>query len=155
MKKIIGLCLMSLIIAGCSAAAADAPVPIAQPTQETAPTATLEPTSEPLDETLLATGRESYLRNYCGSCHASTAANTRGTFGPAHEDMQNMASQRIILDSYTGSATTAEEYLRESLLDPRIYYTSGYEATNHHMPAFTHLPEEEIDALVYFLMYQD
>jgi hypothetical protein len=65
-----------------------------------------------------------------------------------------MAEKHLALDSYSGEATSVEEYLRESILNPTIFYTPGYEATNHHMPAFTHLPDADIDAMIYLLMQQ-
>ncbi|GAB4514297.1 MAG: hypothetical protein OHK0046_16190 [Anaerolineae bacterium] len=119
-----------------------------------ASTAPAEPQVIEVDTALVARGVEVYLAAYCGVCHTLSAAQTRGTFGPNHDDAGRAAKQTILLDSYNGSATTPEDYLRESLLDPRAYYTAGFEATQHHMPAFTHLPAEDIDALVYMLMQQ-
>jgi mono/diheme cytochrome c family protein len=107
-----------------------------------------------VDAALLAHGVEVYRAHYCGSCHALTAASTRGTFGPAHDDMGLVAARRIADPDYVGGATTVEEYLRESLLDPRAYIVEGYQITQHHMPAYTHLTPAEIDALVYLLAHQ-
>ncbi len=108
----------------------------------------------PIDQTRIDRGVEVYRENYCGSCHTLTVANTRGTFGPDHDDAGTEAGQYISLDNYTGVATTAADYIRESILDPTVFYTPGFESTNHHMPAFTHLPQDEIDAMVYMLMHQ-
>lgn len=106
------------------------------------------------DPTLIAEGIRIYRANYCGTCHILSAANTRGTFGPEHDSAGLLAERYLALDSYKGTATTAAEYLRESILNPGVFYTPGYEATSHHMPAFGHLPEADIDALVYMLLHQ-
>ena len=61
---------------------------------------------------------------------------------------------RVRDTNYTGNATTATEYLRESLLDPGAYLVQGYEVTYMKMPPFTHLKNAEIEALVVFLLDQ-
>lgn len=108
----------------------------------------------PVDEALVARGVEVYRANYCGSCHTLAAAQTRGTFGPAHNNAALAAAEHLALESYSGAATTPAEYIRESIVEPGVFYTPGYETTNHHMPAFTHLSPEDIDAIVYLLMQQ-
>jgi hypothetical protein len=111
--------------------------------------------SAPLvDAALIERGVEVYRENYCGTCHLLSSAGTRGTFGPAHDDAGTQAAAHVALDSYSGTATSAAEYIRESLLHPGVFYTPGYEATNHHMPAFTHLSEADIEALVYMLVHE-
>lgn len=110
---------------------------------------------ETTDAALVAHGVEVYRENYCGSCHTLSIAHTRGTFGPAHDDAVMAASEYITLNTYNGSAITATDYIRESILEPSVFYTPGYEATNHHMPAFTHLPESDIEAMVYMLVHQN
>lgn len=117
------------------------------------PVEPVQPESTP-DSALIEYGIEVYRTNYCGSCHALTVANTHGTFGPSHDDAATRAGEYISLSHYRGEATTATEYIRESILNPMAFYTPGYESTNHHMPAFTHLPDEDIDAMVYLLMQQ-
>lgn len=114
------------------------------------------PVEEPVavDPERLEAGRQIYLDNYCGVCHQLTVANTRGTFGPPHDEAGTNAAQRIQSPDYTGSAQTPAEYIRESLLDPHVFYTPGYEITSHHMPAYTHLSDEDIEALVYLLVNQ-
>ncbi len=135
----LSLIVMMIMFAACSTI--DAPI-------------TMEPALIPVDSTLIERGIEVYRANYCGSCHTLTAANTRGTFGPAHDHVATMAAQHLLLNSYSGEATTIEAYIRESIVNPIIFYTPGYEATNHHMPAFTHLPDDELELLVYLLAHQ-
>jgi mono/diheme cytochrome c family protein len=109
----------------------------------------------PIDTARIEQGITVYRENYCGTCHTLSIANTRGTFGPAHDDAITAASQYITLDTYNGDARTAEAYIRESIIDPAAFYTPGYEATNHHMPAFSHLSDADIEAMVYMLIHQD
>jgi len=106
------------------------------------------------DPQRIEAGRQIYLNQYCGTCHQLDVANTRGNFGPEHNQAALHAEQWLIDSRYSGSATTVEEYLRESILEPQVFYTPGYENTNHHMPAFTHLPYEDVEAMVYLLAHQ-
>jgi nitric oxide reductase subunit C len=99
-------------------------------------------------------GQRVYLKQYCGACHTLSAIKTTGTFGPGHDHIGTTASQRIADSGYTGNATDVNGYLYESLTDPNRYSAPGFEATNHHMPAYTHLAEEELNDLVYFLANQ-
>ena len=110
--------------------------------------------STEVDSDLLDRGIEVYRINYCGACHTLTVAGTRGTFGPNHDNERVHAQANIQLDSYTGDANTVSEYIRESLLTPALFYTPGFEATNHHMPPFSHLTEADINALIYLLENQ-
>lgn len=107
-----------------------------------------------VDTAKIAHGIEVYRANYCGACHTLDVASTRGTFGPGHNQARTLAATNLSLDTYTGDTTNVEDYLRESIVAPTVFYTPGYEATNHHMPAFSHLPEEDIAALVYLLAQQ-
>ncbi len=109
-------------------------------------------TKTPADAAVIARGIEVYRANYCGACHTLQVANTRGMFGPAHDHAATMATTYLALSAYNGSATTPAEYIRESIVSPDIFYTPGYEATNHHMPAFGHLPDADIEALVTLLL---
>jgi len=107
-----------------------------------------------VDTAKIERGIEVYRANYCGACHTLDAANTRGTFGPDHNQAHALAITNLSLDTYTGDAATVEDYLHESIVAPTVFYTPGYEATNHHMPAFGHLPDDDIAALVYLLAQQ-
>jgi mono/diheme cytochrome c family protein len=95
-----------------------------------------------------------YRRSYCGTCHTLSIAETTGTFGPNQGSAGLVAEQRIHDPNYTGSATNAADYLLESLVDPQAYIVAGYELSRHNMPPFTHLSEEELQAIVYLLLQQ-
>ncbi len=106
-------------------------------------------------EPSIARGVEVYKSQYCGVCHELSTAGSVGRSGPTHESMGTIASQRILDPSYTGTATTAEEYLRESIVVPTAYLVSGYEQTRYRMPAYTSLNEPELEALVQMLVRED
>jgi mono/diheme cytochrome c family protein len=110
--------------------------------------------STAIDPIMIASGRQVYLAQYCGVCHQLSAANTHGTFAPSHDQMGTIASQRIQETNYTGTAQTSAEYIRESLLVPRLYHVPGYETTNHQMPSYEHLSPEDMELLVYLLVNQ-
>ncbi len=131
------------------------PVMAAGVTETAALTASLTAShSASIDPALVAAGMAVYRQHYCGICHALTAVGTLGSFGPPHDGMGSTAEQRIQAESYSGNATSAAEYILESLLDPQIYIVGGYAATPHRMPPYGHLDSASLDALVAFLLAQ-
>lgn len=112
-------------------------------------------TQTPVDHKLIEAGIQIYRANYCGACHTLTIANTHGAFGPDHDQLVESASSYIKLKTYNGTATNLADYIRESILNPMIFSTPGFEASNHRMPAFTNLSSSDIDALVYMLLHQN
>ncbi len=141
------------------------PTETPQLTQTPAPApaeATLSPVAEdadaansdaaPVDAALLALGKEVYARQACGVCHVLTSVGSAGIFGPPHDDMAEIAAQRIGEERYQGSATTPAAYIHESIVDPQRFLADGYQITRFPMPIFTNLTEQEVDALVYLLM---
>lgn len=124
--------------------------PTATPRSSVTPT----PPASAVDITLLAAGRAAYRTNYCGVCHTLAAAGATGIFGPSHEHIARTAAQRIAGPTYRGSATTAAGYLRESIVTPAAYFAPGTANGRHPMPPYVHLPQTQVDALVYFLLQQ-
>ena len=122
--------------------------------QAATPAPTPLPRPPAVQDKRAAAGREIYLKNYCGICHALATAGTRGTFGPPHDGLATTARERIADPAYTGEAVTAAQYLRESIVEPAIYASPGYIYTSHPMPTYSHLPRRDLDALIYFLMQQ-
>jgi mono/diheme cytochrome c family protein len=106
------------------------------------------------DPAMLAAGLAVYRAQYCGVCHTLDAAETRGTFGPVHNGMGAMANERLQDENYHGAATTATDYIRESIVDPQVFIVPGYAATSHRMPVYAHLDLASLDALVAFLSAQ-
>lgn len=115
---------------------------------------TSDPSTAAADPALVVAGLAVYRTQYCGVCHTLDAAETRGTFGPVHNGLGATAVERVQDESYHGAATTATEYIRESIVDPQAYIVPGYAATSHRMPVYAHLDSESIDALVAFLISQ-
>ena len=132
--------------------------PISAPEVASAPASPSAPTPAPQNganqEELVSRGLEVYKEQYCGICHQLAAAETGGKFGPTHDGIGTIAEQRVQDPGYAGSATTAGEYIRESILSPKAYVVSDYEVTSHHMPAYAHLAEGDINALVQMLLQQ-
>lgn len=114
----------------------------------------LSDNEQAIDSELIETGIQVYRENYCGICHTLTVANTHGTFGPNHDNTGATAPEYITLATYSGEATTPADYIRESIVNPDIYSTPLFEATSHRMPAFSHLSDEDLDAIVYLLINQ-
>lgn len=125
----------------------------AQPTPEAAPAVEETPLPEAEDAALLALGADLYRRQACGVCHKLSAIGSEGTFGPPHDNLAAIAAQRLQEERYHGAATTAEEYIRESIVDPLAFLVEGYQITRFPMPIFTNLSPQEVDALVYLLLH--
>lgn len=104
------------------------------------------PEAEPADP--IALGKQLYQQQGCSGCHALGDANAAGQTGPTHEGLAQVAAERIADASYTGSATTAEEYIRESIVAPGVYIVPDYQNI---MPAYDKLSETQLNALVEYL----
>jgi len=117
----------------------------AQPTISTGP-------AEAIDSEQLELGKEVYRHQACGVCHVLASVGTLGAFGPPHDDLATIAAERIHEERYSGNATTAEEYIRESIVNPQAFMVDGYQITRFPMPVFTNLSEQQVDALVYLLV---
>jgi nitric oxide reductase subunit C len=127
------------------------------PTPVPAPTAAPEPpTPDPAlaERAVVERGLKLYRELYCGTCHQLGAAGTAGLFGPSHDGLGATAAQRIGDPGYTGAATSAAGYIRESILNPAAYLVPDYASSNHPMPAFSSLSDADLDALVQMLVRQ-
>jgi len=124
------------------------------PAEESAPAAEPSDGTAIADEALIAKGMEVYHAQYCGICHELAAAETTGTFGPSHDGIGTTAALRLQDPRYHGNATTPEEYIRESLVQPQVYIVEGFVGTSHNMPPYTHLSEDQIQELIAMLMSQ-
>lgn len=138
--------------------ATDEPTATAEPTATEMATATATPeaveadAAETIDTARLELGKEVYRQQACGVCHLLASVETLGTFGPPHDDLATIAAERIHEERYKGTATTAEEYIRESIVNPQAFFVEGYQITRFPMPVFSNLSEQQVDALVYLLM---
>jgi mono/diheme cytochrome c family protein len=105
-----------------------------------------------LDQEKFDRGLELYLTQGCGICHTLSKANTKGIFGPSHDGFIGVAQARFQSPDYRGEAKSADEYALESTLKPTAYIVPGYALTRFHMPAYTHLSPDDLDALVHMLL---
>lgn len=134
-----------------------APEDASTPEQTETAIATTIPAEETAlgDPDLIALGRQTYLANYCGTCHRLADAGTAGVFGPNHDGMGTIAQQRVEAETYTGQAEDAADYIRESIVEPYAYFVPTFEASPHRMPAYGHLEAEKIEAMVAYLLAQE
>jgi hypothetical protein len=103
---------------------------------------------------MIEKGIQVYKAAYCGTCHTLDVVGAQGIFAPTHNGMATTVIARLADPLYSGEATTAAEYLQESILAPAVYLVPDYAATRHPMPAYTYLPAADVDALVYLLAAQ-
>lgn len=72
-------------------------------------------------------GREVYLAKGCAACHAIRGVGAQGAIGPNLSKIGAVAEERIASESYKTNlkdqppATTAAEYIRQSILHPNAY----------------------------------
>ena len=63
-----------------------------------------------------------FQKGACGSCHTIAGIpNAVGVIAPDLSNVSAMADEHIKSDAYTGAATTAEEYIHESIIDPNLF----------------------------------
>jgi mono/diheme cytochrome c family protein len=113
----------------------------------------VEEPAEPIppDADLVEVGLDLYRANGCQGCHELDAVGSPAGIGPTHNDMAAIAAQRIQDPNYTGNATTAEEYILESIVEPGIFVVEGYPNV---MPSYASVPEDQLNAMVEMLMAQ-
>ncbi len=112
------------------------------------------PGADASPEQLVEYGLSVYSAKGCAACHQLDAAQAAGVVGPGHNEMGAVATERIEDPSYTGEATTPEEYIAESIRNPGAYLVPDYQNL---MPAFTaeQISDEELNALVEMLAQQE
>jgi nitrite reductase (NO-forming) len=63
-----------------------------------------------------------FQKGACGSCHVIAGIpNAAGVIAPDLSNISAAADEHIKSDGYTGTATTAEEYIHESIIDPDLF----------------------------------
>jgi cytochrome c oxidase subunit II len=89
-------------------------------------------------------GRAVFEEQGCGSCHALADAGSTAEVGPSLDRLQEQADE---------AGRPLEEFVRESIVNPDAYVEPGYSADV--MPeTFADLPEEQLNALVDYLVQQ-
>ena len=98
-----------------------------------------------------------FQKGACGSCHTIDGIpNAVGVIAPNLSDVHLAALKHFDSGSYTGKATTAEEYIHESILDPNLYIAPKCPTgacTPNIMPATLKdtLTADEINSIVKYL----
>lgn len=96
----------------------------------------------------------------CAGCHAIEGTDSKGVTCPDLSRIGAVAAQRIAAADYTGSATTVEAYIRESIVQPAAYIVKdkaeyALPAGGSLMPAnaaeAAGLDDASIDAIVAYL----
>jgi len=107
---------LSLLLAGCGGSE---PEPTRAP--EPAAAVAVEPTKVPAD--IIEKGKGVYNQYGCQACHAIQGF-AEGAVGPALTNLYVNAQKTIASSEYkssAGKATTVEEYIRESILNPNAF----------------------------------
>ena len=86
----------------------------------------------------------------CVTCHSLEPGEVK--VGPSHAGVAERAAQVVRQADYTGSATRAEEYLRESILEPDVYVESGFLPGVMYQGYAETLTASELADLVAFLL---
>jgi mono/diheme cytochrome c family protein len=89
-------------------------------------------------------GRQIFVAAGCGGCHKLADAGTNGTIGPPLDDLASVAGDRK-------PGTSAEDYVRESLLDPEAFTVEGFQPGV--MPTYEgKLDDKQLRELVNYLL---
>ena len=95
-----------------------------------------EPLAQPSER-----GKQIFIASGCGSCHALSDVGTSGTVGPSLDNLAGASPQ---------PGLSAEEYVRESIVDPETYVVKGFARDG--MPDYSdRLDEAEVTELVGYL----
>lgn len=86
-------------------------------------------------------GRDVFLTKGCTSCHSIQGEVAGGEIGPNLLGLSARAGERV-------EVLEAEDYIRQSVLDPQAFIVEGFSPIMPTLP----LDTEELDALVEFLL---
>lgn len=107
--------------------------------------ATLEPLLPPVDEsTPEGRGQAVFVQAGCNACHTISGISS-GIVGPALDGLAARAGQTV-------SGLTAEEYIRQSIMEPSAHVVEGFADDVMPQTFGTTLSEEQINDLVAFLL---
>ena len=138
--------------------AATATSPAASPTVTSTPLPTSTSSPTPPAGDIVSLGKFIYLNVpdnvapqalWCDQCHTIDGI-SQGLIGPDHTQIGTWAATRK-------PGLSAEQYIRESIVDPEVFVTQGVERSTPGLmtKAITSkLTDEQVDALVDFLLTQ-
>lgn len=96
-------------------------------------------------ESALAAGREIFTSAGCDACHTLGDADATSQVGPELDALADVAENRE-------PGTSAEEYVKESIVDPPAFVVEGYSGDTMPKTYEDQLTPEEIDTLVEYLL---
>lgn len=99
----------------------------------------------------VALGAWLFKNQACVTCHTMEGVSS-AEVGPVLTNVATNALERIASAEYTGTATTAAEYLRESIVAPGAFVVPEFVGGTQMLSTFGSLPAEDIDALVAYLL---
>lgn len=88
----------------------------------------------------------------CISCHSLEPGEVK--VGPSHAEVGARAERVIDDPNYNGDATSAQEYLRESVIEPNAHVAEGFEPGVMFQDYAEVLTEQQVEDLVAFLLTQ-
>jgi mono/diheme cytochrome c family protein len=149
---LLGVATVAAVLAACGPTAEGLGEKMAAAATDTpAPTATLEPTATPVPDPgrgqlLYELGPEGVYEPFCANCHTLTNLDL---LGPGFEGIAERAATRV-------PGLSAEEYIRQSIVDPEAYIVEGNWPEGEVMPTnyAEAYSEQDINDLVAFLMTQ-
>ena len=94
-----------------------------------------------------AVGRQLFQQYGCNACHTLADANASGQVGPNLNGIATKAGSMVPGES-------AEQYLRESIVKPNAYIVPGYQANIMPQNFADRISQQELDALVKYLLMQ-
>ena len=97
-----------------------------------------------------ANGEKLFASNGCSACHSFKDGEK--LVGPSLYHIGQAAANIIKDSSYQGRAKTAEDYIRESIVEPNIYIVPGFSAGIMLQDFGKKLNAQNIDDLIAFLM---
>lgn len=86
----------------------------------------------------------------CATCHSFDAGVQ--LVGPTLAGVADRAEAVVQDPAYTGTAVTSAEYLRESIQNPDAYVPDGFFKGTMYQDYGSHLSDEQIDALVNYML---
>ncbi len=97
-----------------------------------------------------ANGEKLFVTQGCSACHSVKEGEK--IVGPSLYHVGQTAASRVKDSSYRGTAKTAEEYLRESMVDPNAYIVPSYAAGIMIQDFAKKLSPQDLQDLIAFLM---
>jgi cytochrome c oxidase subunit II len=94
-----------------------------------------------------AAGKDLFTANGCGACHTLSDAGTNGNVGPKLDDLA-AAAKRFGKQR----KESAEEYVHESIVDPRAFTVPGFPGNVMPTTFGRQLSDAQIDTLVKYLL---